>query len=202
MVEEVKVCAWAMHQPLEREYHDTEWGQVVTDDKILFEFITLEGAQAGLSWYTILKRRDAYRQAFADFDIQQLAEWGDEEAEAILTGFDIIKHRGKVNSVFTNASAALALQKEFGSLSAALWQFVDGVPINNRWDSMDQVPASSEESKAMSKFLKKRGFKFVGETICYAFMQAVGMVNDHLVSCYCYERAVMSQEAAANSNTK
>ncbi|MGB7997556.1 MAG: DNA-3-methyladenine glycosylase I [Photobacterium halotolerans] len=191
-----------MHQPLEREYHDAEWGQVVTDDRILFEFITLEGAQAGLSWYTILKRREAYRQAFADFDIKRLAEWGDEEAEAILTGFDIIKHRGKVNSVFTNANAALALQKEFGSLSAALWQFVDGVPINNRWESSDQVPASSEESKAMSKFLKKRGFKFVGETICYAFMQAVGMVNDHLVDCYCYERAVMSQGAAANSNSK
>ncbi|MBD8511515.1 DNA-3-methyladenine glycosylase I [Photobacterium sp. WH77] len=202
MIEESKVCAWAMHQPLEREYHDTEWGLVVTDDKILFEFITLEGAQAGLSWYTILKRREAYRQAFADFDIKQLAEWGDEEAEAILTGFDIIKHRGKVNSVFTNANAALALQKEFGSLSAALWQFVDGVPINNRWESIDQVPASSEQSKAMSKFLKKRGFKFVGETICYAFMQAVGMVNDHLVDCYCYERAVMSQGAAANSNTQ
>ncbi|WP_120512276.1 DNA-3-methyladenine glycosylase I [Photobacterium salinisoli] len=202
MVEELKVCAWAMHQPLEREYHDTEWGLVVTDDKILFEFITLEGAQAGLSWYTILKRREAYRQAFADFDIKQLAEWGDEEAEAILTGYDIIKHKGKVNSVFTNASAALALQKEFGSLSAALWQFVDGVPINNRWESIDQVPASSEESKAMSKFLKKRGFKFVGETICYAFMQAVGMVNDHLVDCYCYERAVMSQGTAANTNTK
>ncbi|NAW85880.1 DNA-3-methyladenine glycosylase I [Photobacterium halotolerans] len=199
---ELKVCAWAMHQPIEREYHDTEWGQVVMDDKILFEFITLEGAQAGLSWYTILKRREAYRQAFADFDIKRLAEWGDEEAEAILTGFDIIKHRGKVNSVFTNASAALALQKEFGSLSAALWQFVDGVPINNRWESIDQVPASSEESKAMSKFLKKRGFKFVGETICYAFMQAVGMVNDHLVDCYCYERAVMSQKATANSNTR
>ncbi|WP_342391159.1 DNA-3-methyladenine glycosylase I [Photobacterium sp. SP02] len=191
-----------MHQPLEREYHDAEWGQVVTDDRILFEFITLEGAQAGLSWYAILKRREAYRQAFADFDIKRLAEWGDEEAEAILTGFDIIKHRGKVNSVFTNANAALALQKEFGSLSAALWQFVDGVPINNRWESSDQVPASSEESKAMSKFLKKRGFKFVGETICYAFMQAVGMVNDHLVDCYCYERAVMSQGAAANSNSK
>ncbi|WP_036760181.1 DNA-3-methyladenine glycosylase I [Photobacterium halotolerans] len=199
---ELKVCAWAMHQPIEREYHDTEWGQVVMDDKILFEFITLEGAQAGLSWYTILKRREAYRQAFADFDIKRLAEWGDDEAEAILTGFDIIKHRGKVNSVFTNASAALALQKEFGSLSAALWQFVDGVPINNRWESIDQVPASSEESKAMSKFLKKRGFKFVGETICYAFMQAVGMVNDHLVDCYCYERAVMSQKATANSNTR
>lgn len=202
MIGESNVCAWAMHQPLEREYHDAEWGQVVTDDKILFEFITLEGAQAGLSWYTILKRREAYRQAFADFDIKRLAEWGDEEAEAILTGFDIIKHRGKVNSVFTNANAALALQKEFGSLSTALWQFVDGVPINNRWESSEQVPASSEESKAMSKFLKKRGFKFVGETICYAFMQAVGMVNDHLVDCYCYERAVMSQGAAANSNSK
>ncbi|UIP29631.1 DNA-3-methyladenine glycosylase I [Photobacterium sp. TLY01] len=195
MAEEPKVCAWAMHQPLEREYHDTEWGQVVTDDTVLFEFITLEGAQAGLSWYTILKRREAYRQAFAGYDLKQLAEWGDQEAETILTGFDIIRHRGKVNSVFSNARAALALQQEFGSLSAALWQFVGGVPINHRWESMDQVPASSEASKAMSKFLKKRGFKFVGETICYALMQAVGMVNDHLVDCYCYERAVMSQGA-------
>ncbi|ELR66851.1 DNA-3-methyladenine glycosylase [Photobacterium marinum] len=190
---EIKTCAWAMNQPLERDYHDKEWGIVSKDDIYLFEFLTLEGAQAGLSWYTILKRRDAYRQAFDDYDLLRLANYGEERTEEIIKNFDVIKHRGKINSVFSNAKAALALQEEYGSLAAALWQFVDHQPVNNDWQEMSQIPVSTPESKAMSKFLKKKGFKFVGETICYAFMQAVGMVNDHLTDCPCYSKSVASQ---------
>ncbi|WP_428773397.1 DNA-3-methyladenine glycosylase I [Vibrio sp.] len=176
-------CAWAMHHPLERDYHDREWGIPVRDDNVLFEFLTLEGAQAGLSWITILKKREGYRQAFADYDLETLASQGEERVEQIISQFDVVRHRGKIASVFSNARAALALQQQYGSLSQALWQFVDHQPIINHWQSMDQVPASTERSKAMSKFLKKNGFKFVGETICYAFMQAVGMVDDHLDHC-------------------
>ncbi|GLT19357.1 DNA-3-methyladenine glycosylase I [Vibrio zhanjiangensis] len=176
-------CAWAMNHPLERDYHDREWGVPVYDDRVLFEFITLEGAQAGLSWITILKKRAGYRAAFQNYDIDKLAKCDETSVEAIIDQFDVVKHRGKINSVFSNARAAKALMKEYGSLSNALWQFVDGKPIVNHWSSMEQVPVSTEQSKAMSKFLKKHGFKFVGETICYAFMQAVGMVNDHLVAC-------------------
>lgn len=177
------VCAWAMNHPLEREYHDKEWGRSVHDDTKLFEFLTLEGAQAGLSWLTVLKKREGYRQAFLGYDLQRLAQCDESHVEQIIAEYDVVKHRGKIASVFSNARAALALQQEFGSLDAALWQFVGGQPKINRWVSMSDVPASTEESKAMSKFLKKRGFKFVGETICYAFMQACGLVNDHLVGC-------------------
>ncbi|GHZ72068.1 DNA-3-methyladenine glycosidase I [Vibrio cholerae] len=177
------VCAWAMNHPLEREYHDKEWGRAVHDDTKLFEFLTLEGAQAGLSWLTVLKKREGYRQAFLGYDLQRLALCDESHVEQIIAEYDVVKHRGKIASVFSNARAALALQKEFGSLDAALWQFVGGQPKINRWVSMSDVPVSTEESKAMSKFLKKRGFKFVGETICYAFMQACGLVNDHLVGC-------------------
>lgn len=177
------VCAWAMNHPLEREYHDKEWGRAVHDDTKLFEFLTLEGAQAGLSWLTVLKKREGYRQAFLGYDLQRLAQCDESHVEQIIAEYDVVKHRGKIASVFSNARAALALQQEFGSLDAALWQFVGGQPKVNRRMSMSDVPASTEESKAMSKFLKKRGFKFVGETICYAFMQACGLVNDHLVGC-------------------
>ncbi|EQB9052543.1 DNA-3-methyladenine glycosylase I [Vibrio cholerae] len=177
------VCAWAMNHPLEREYHDKEWGRAVHDDTKLFEFLTLEGAQAGLSWLTVLKKREGYRQAFLGYDLQRLAQCDESHVEQIIAEYDVVKHRGKIASVFSNARAALALQQEFGSLDAALWQFVGGQPKINHWVSMSDVPASTEESKAMSKFLKKRGFKFVGETICYAFMQACGLVNDHLVGC-------------------
>ncbi|EGU37832.1 3-methyladenine DNA glycosylase [Vibrio ichthyoenteri ATCC 700023] len=184
---EHQTCAWALKHPLEREYHDAEWGVPVYDDQTLFEFITLEGAQAGLSWITILKKREGYRQAFEGYDLTKLSayvgERGDERVEAIISQFDVVKHRGKILSVFSNAQAALALIEEYGSLEKALWQFVDGKPIINHWQDLSQVPASSDESKAMSKFLKKRGFKFVGETICYAFMQAIGMVDDHLQTC-------------------
>ncbi|TFH92768.1 DNA-3-methyladenine glycosylase I [Vibrio ouci] len=176
-------CAWAMNHELEREYHDAEWGVPVYDDNVLFEFITLEGAQAGLSWITILKKREGYRAAFEGYDLNILANYDESQVERIIENFDVVKHRGKINSVFSNARAALALKEEYGSLSNALWQFVDGKPIINNWTEMSDVPASTEQSKTMSKFLKKKGFKFVGETICYAFMQAVGMVDDHLVDC-------------------
>ncbi|USD40153.1 DNA-3-methyladenine glycosylase I [Vibrio sp. SCSIO 43135] len=181
-------CAWAMNHPLEREYHDAEWGVPVYDDRVLFEFITLEGAQAGLSWITILKKRDGYKHAFLDYDIEALSKLDEHNVEKIIENFDVVKHKGKIASVYGNARAAIELQKEYGSLSKALWQFVDDKPKVNAWTSMDQVPASTPESLAMSKFLKKKGFKFVGETICYAFMQATGMVNDHLVSCPCYKK--------------
>ncbi|NOH98174.1 DNA-3-methyladenine glycosylase I [Vibrio sp. 99-70-13A1] len=178
-----QTCAWALKHELERDYHDKEWGIPVYDDQVLFEFITLEGAQAGLSWITILKKREGYRAAFENYDLQKLARLNEEEVPRIIESFDVVKHKGKIASVYNNARAAIELQKEFGSLSNALWQFVDGKPIINQWEDMSQVPASTDESKQMSKFLKKRGFKFVGETICYAFMQAMGMVNDHMVDC-------------------
>ncbi|KGY12748.1 DNA-3-methyladenine glycosidase [Vibrio tubiashii] len=176
-------CAWAMNHPLEREYHDAEWGVPVYDDTVLFEFITLEGAQAGLSWITILKKREGYRAAFEQYNLLRLAQYDETRVGYVIDNFDVVKHRGKIASVYGNARAALALIDEYGSLSSALWQFVDGEPIVNRWTQMSDVPVSTEQSKAMSKFLKKKGFKFVGETICYAFMQAVGMVDDHLVGC-------------------
>ncbi|OAJ95605.1 DNA-3-methyladenine glycosylase I [Vibrio bivalvicida] len=176
-------CAWAMNHELEREYHDAEWGVPVYDDKVLFEFITLEGAQAGLSWITILKKREGYRAAFEDYDLFRLSQYDESNVEPIIENFDVVKHRGKIASVYSNARAALALIEEYGSLSKALWQFVEGEPIVNLWTQMSDVPTSTQQSKAMSKFLKKKGFKFVGETICYAFMQAVGMVDDHLVGC-------------------
>lgn len=178
-----RTCVWALKHELERVYHDTEWGVPVYDDQVLFEFITLEGAQAGLSWITILKKREGYRAAFENYDLHKLAELNEDNVPNIIENYDVVKHKGKIASVYNNARAALELQKEFGSLSNALWQFVDNKVIDNQWTEMSQVPASTEQSKAMSKFLKKRGFKFVGETICYAFMQATGMVNDHMVCC-------------------
>ena len=182
-MKEIKTCAWALNHPLEREYHDSEWGVPVYDDMTLFEFITLEGAQAGLSWRTILNKREGYRQAFEAYDLAKLSQHDEKRIEVIIEQFDVVRHRGKIASVFSNARAAQSLIEEYGSLSNALWQFVDHKPQINHWQSMSQVPAATETSKALSKFLKKRGFKFVGETICYAFMQAVGMVNDHLDDC-------------------
>lgn len=176
-------CAWAMKHELERQYHDKEWGVPVYDDKVLFEFITLEGAQAGLSWITILKKREGYRSAFENYDIEKLATLDESNVAHVIENYDVVKHKGKIASVYSNARATIKLQDEYGSLSKALWQFVQGEPIINQWQTMEQVPASTEISKKMSKFLKSRGFKFVGETICYAFMQAIGMVDDHLVNC-------------------
>ena len=180
-------CAWA-RTPLSVAYHDGEWGVPVHDDRILFEFLTLEGAQAGLSWETILKKRDNYRAAFAGFDPARVARFTPEKIERLLQNPGIVRNRLKINSTVGNARAFLEVQREFGSFDAYLWSFVGGAPRVNRWRSLQQVPARTAESDALSRDLLGRGFKFVGSTICYAFMQAVGIVNDHTVDCYRYQR--------------
>lgn len=182
---DVTRCAWVpSRDELYTEYHDLEWGVPVYDDRLLFEFLILEGAQAGLSWSTVLKKRDSYRAAFDNFDIRKVAAYGDAKLGELLANPGIVRNRLKIASAIRNAKVALELQKEFGSLSAALWQFVDGKPKKNAWKSISEIPARTPESDAMSKFLIKRGMNFVGSTICYAFMQAVGMVNDHTVDCF------------------
>ena len=178
------ICAWAQSHELNRIYHDEEWGTPVHDDRLLFEFLILEGAQAGLSWLTILKKRDNYRRAFDGFDAEKVARYGDKKIAALLADEGIVRNRLKVASAVTNAKAFLAVQKEFGSFDRYIWQFVGGKPIVNRWTKMSDLPAKTKESDAMSKDLLKRGFKFVGSTICYAHMQATGMVNDHTIDCW------------------
>ncbi len=175
-------CPWAINEP-ERTYHDSEWGLPMHEDRVLFEFITLEGAQAGLSWSTILNKREGYRKAFCAWDIEQVARLNKRSIDRLVGDASIVRHRGKIESTVGNAKAALKVIEAHGSLDAYLWRFVDGKPIVNQRQSMAEVPAKTAESDAMSKQLKRDGFKFVGSTICYAFMQAVGMVNDHLVSC-------------------
>lgn len=177
-------CAWANGSPLMEAYHDEEWGVPVHDDRVLFEFITLEGAQAGLSWMTVLRKREGYRQAFAGFDPAVVAEFGDADVDRILTSFDIVRNRAKVISTIGNARAFLKVQKEFGSFSDFQWSFIGGKPLVNRPASLSELPATSTLSDSLSKELLKRGFKFVGSTICYSYMQAVGMVDDHLASCF------------------
>ena len=176
-------CPWCLSTPQYREYHDREWGVPVHDDRVLFEFLILEGAQAGLSWRTILERRGGYRKAFADFDPQKVARYTDAKLEKLMLDPGIIRNRLKIWSARTNAQAFLKVQKEFGSFATYQWSFVGGKPIVNRRKAIGEVPARTEVSDAFSKDLQKRGFKFVGSTIIYAHMQAVGMVNDHLVSC-------------------
>ena len=185
MTSSLNRCTWPRTE-LDIAYHDAEWGVPVHDDRILFEFITLEGAQAGLSWSTVLKKRDNYRRAFADFDPAAVARFTPARIEKILADPGVIRHRGKIESTVSNAKAFLAVQKEFGSFDRYVWQFVGGAPIVNHRRGLGDIPASTPESDALSKDLRKRGFKFVGSTICYAFMQAVGMVNDHLVECFRY----------------
>ena len=175
-------CPWAQGDEYV-EYHDREWGVPVHDDRLLFEFLILEGAQAGLSWITILKKRSSYREAFDQFDPAVIAKYGKRKQESLLKNPGIVRNRLKIASAISNAQACLAVQEEFGSFDAFIWDFV-GKPIQNRWQTLAQVPAQTAESDAMSKALKRRGFRFVGSTICYAFMQAVGMVNDHLVDCF------------------
>jgi DNA-3-methyladenine glycosylase I len=173
-------CAWAT-TPLGIAYHDAEWGVPVHDDRVLFEFLILEGAQAGLSWETILRKRDAYRKALAGFDPKKVARFGAAERKKLMMNEGIVRNRLKIDSAVTNAKAFLAVQKEFGSFDAYVWRFVDGKPIVNRGS---KVPVTTPQSDALSKDLLKRGFKFVGSTICYAYMQAVGMVDDHLDTCF------------------
>ena len=179
-----KRCRWCEGEEIYIDYHDNEWGIPVHDDQKLFEMIMLEGAQAGLSWITVLKKREGYRNAFDNFDAKKLARYSDKKLEKLRENPNIIRNRLKINSAKTNAIAFLEIQKEFGSFDRYIWQFVGGQPIKNKYKELSEVPATTPESDAMSKDLKKRGFKFVGSTICYAFMQACGMVNDHLVDCW------------------
>lgn len=180
-------CKWCGTDPLYVEYHDQEWGVPVYDDQKLFEFLTLEGAQAGLSWITILKRREGYRRAFDHYDVAKIARYGQRKVNSLLKDTGIIRNRLKILSVISNAQAFLKIQKEFGSFSDYQWQFVNGKPLQNARKSLKQIPAKTEISDLFSRDLKKRGFKFVGSTIMYAHMQAVGMVNDHTVDCFRYK---------------
>lgn len=181
-------CEWAGSDPLYIEYHDTEWGVPVHDDRRLFEMLCLEGAQAGLAWITILRKRQNYRVAFDQFDPVLVAAYGDDKIAALLADPGIVRNRLKVNAFVRNARAFLDVQAEFGSFAAYIWRFVGGAPIVNRWRTLREIPAQTPEAAMMSKDLKRRGFTFVGPTICYAFMQACGLVNDHVVDCFCYTR--------------
>lgn len=178
-------CPWAKTD-LSIEYHDGEWGVPIHDDRLLFEFLILEGAQAGLSWETILKKRENYRRLFDGFDASIVAEYDQKKRQSLLANAGIVRNRLKIAAAIQNAENLLAVQKEFGTFDRYIWQFVGETPRQNAFRTMSQVPAKSRESDAMSKDLRRRGFKFVGSTICYAFMQAVGMVNDHLVGCFRY----------------
>ena len=181
-----KRCEWCGDDPLYVKYHDEEWGVPVYEDRKLFEFLILEGAQAGLSWITILRKRENYRRLFADFDAEKVARFTPEKVEELLLDPGIVRNRLKVQSTITNAQIFLELQEEFGSFSDYFWAFVDGKITTNTWRSLSEVPATTPASDRISKAMKKRGFKFVGSTICYANMQAIGMVNDHIVDCFRY----------------
>jgi DNA-3-methyladenine glycosylase I len=183
-------CHWVTNDPVYIKYHDEEWGVPVHDDKKLFEFIILEGAQAGLSWLTILKRRQGYKNAFSNFDVEQVAKFTPKKIQKLLLDPGIIRNRLKVNAAVTNARAFIKIQEEFGSFDTYAWRFVDGQQKINQFSRPDQVPATTRQSNAFSKDLKQRGFKFVGSTIIYAHMQAMGMVNDHLVSCFRYKEVM------------
>lgn len=180
-------CTWAemaLQDPLYLDYHDEEWGVPSHDDRYLFEMLTLEGAQAGLSWLTILRKREGYRRAFSGFDPVKVSRFDAPKIDRLLQDPGIVRNRAKIESTVTNARAALAVRREVGSLASYLWGFVGGEPIENRWGSLEEIPAQTPESVAMSKDLKRRGFRFVGPTICYAFMQAAGLVNDHETTCF------------------
>ncbi len=180
----MKRCEWAEKSELEIAYHDNEWGVPVRDDRLLFEFLVLEGAQAGLSWFTILKKREGYRKAFDSFDVGRVAGYSGDDIDRLLGNSEIVRNRLKISAAVTNAGAFLKVQEEFGSFTDYIWGFVGGKPIQNSWTRFNDIPTRTPESDSMSRDLKKRGFKFTGSTICYAFMQAVGMVNDHVVYCF------------------
>lgn len=182
----IKRCGWCGTDPLYVQYHDTEWGVPVYDDQKLFEFLILEGAQAGLSWITILKRREGYRKAFSGFDPQKVARFNEKKIELLMQNENIIRNRQKITSAIQNAKAFLKVQEEFGTFSDYQWQFVEGTPVQNKRSSLKKIPAQTPISESLSQDLKARGFSFVGPTIIYAHMQAVGMVNDHLTSCFRY----------------
>jgi len=183
---ERKRCAWCGNDPLYQQYHDREWGVPCRDDQTLFEYVTLEGAQAGLSWITVLRKRETYRKAFAQFDVHKVAAFDQADIERLLEDQGIVRNRLKVASTISNARLFIEIQKEYGSFSDYIWDFVDNMPIVNHWSSLAEIPVSTELSDRISKELKKRGFKFFGTTICYAFLQAVGVVNDHTTDCFRY----------------
>ena len=180
-------CSWSATDPLYTKYHDTEWGVPLHDDRRLFEFIILDGAQAGLSWLTILKKRQNYREAFENFDPRKIARYDTRKVSELLANEGIVRNKLKIKAAIQNAVSFLAVQKEFGSFDDYIWRFVGGETIKNKWITLKEKPAQTRESAAMSADLKKRGFKFVGPTICYAYMQAAGLVNDHVVDCFRYE---------------
>jgi DNA-3-methyladenine glycosylase I len=190
-------CAWAETDPLFIPYHDEEWGVPVHDDRLLYEFLVLEGAQAGLSWLTILKKREGYRRAFAGFDPITVAAFGPNDVECLLADPGIVRNRLKVESAVTNAKALLKVQEEFGSFAAYQWGFVEGRTIHNEWRTLSEIPAKTEEAESMSKDMKRRGFRFVGPTILYAHMQATGMVNDHTVDCFRWAELKDAEEKSA-----
>jgi DNA-3-methyladenine glycosylase I len=196
-VPEAERCGWVLEgDPLYVAYHDQEWGVPSRDERHLFELLVLEGAQAGLSWSTILRKREGYKRAFAGFDPEAVARFGERDVERLVGDAGIVRHRGKIEAAIANARAALAVRDELGSLDAFLWSFVGGEPLVNRWRTVGEIPAETAESRSMSKELKRRGFRFVGPTTCYAFMQAAGLVNDHVVDCFRYEELA---EAAVRS---
>lgn len=182
-----KRCTWCGEEPIYVDYHDKEWGVPLHDENQLFEFLILEGAQAGLSWITILKKRDAYRKAYHDFDVEKVARFNSRSVERLLNNAGIVRNRLKIEASITNARAYLDIQDEYGSFDKYIWEYVNGKPIQNKFKTLKQIPASTSLSDTISKDLKKRGFKFVGSTIVYAFMQATGMVNDHVADCYRYK---------------
>lgn len=183
-----KRCGWVTTDPLYLEYHDKEWGVPTTDARELFEMLCLEGQQAGLSWITVLKKRENYRRAFHNFDPQRVAAMTEQDVEMLLQDSGIIRHRGKIEAIINNAKAYLAMKAAGEDFTTFIWQFVENKPLLNHWQALSEVPAKTEISDAMSKALKKKGFKFIGSTICYAFMQACGLVNDHLVDCCCHPK--------------
>ena len=194
----LKRC-WTTEKPLYIRYHDEEWGVPLHDDKKLFEFLILDGFQAGLSWWLILKRRNALRKAFDNFDPEKVAKYSPDDISRILNSPGVIKNKAKISSAINNAQQFLKIQAEFGSFHVFIWQFVKGKPINNNFTSFSEVPAETEESRAMSRELKRRGFKFVGPKICYAFMQAAGLVNDHLTWCFRYEQILNAKSKLLGS---
>lgn len=186
-MDQIDRCEWANKGELEINYHDYEWGVPIHDNRLLFEFLILEGAQAGLSWSTILKKRHGFREAFDNFDAGKIVQYNEKKIQKLLNNSGIIRNRLKIVSAIKNARAFLKAGEEFGSFDSYLWQFVDGRPIQNAWKSMKEIPSRTKQSDAMSKDLQERGFTFVGSTICYAFMQAIGLVNDHITKCFRHE---------------
>ena len=186
-------CEWANSNPLETLHHDEEWGVPVHDDRLLFEMLILESAQSGLSWATILKKRNGYLKAFDNFEAKKISEYSEKKIEELLQDTGIVRHKLKINAAVLNAKQFLLVQKEYGSFDQYIWSFVNGNPINNQWEKSSDVPSSSQESDDMSKSLKRKGFKFIGSTTCYAYMQAVGMINDHVLSCYRYNEIINLQ---------